>query len=88
MPRKILAVALGAAFLAALCPSTLVGQANAAKIAGAMTTAPASIAKDATVFDWPDASGKMAVVKQGTNGWTCMRSQPASGEGGEQRGVK
>jgi hypothetical protein len=81
MPRKVLAVALVATIFAALCPATLLAQVdNAAKIASAMSAAPPAISKDATIVDWPDATGKMATLRQGTNGWTCLASQPASGK--------
>ena len=36
-------------------------------IESAMTAAPASISHDATVMDW-----EMTVVREGTNGWTCL----------------
>jgi len=77
MSRKILSAALAATMLAAICPSTVLSQNNADRIAKALSAAPPSIAKDATVLDWPDANGKQAVLKQGTNGWVCMPSQPS-----------
>jgi hypothetical protein len=81
MPRKVLAVALVATIFAALCPATLLAQVdNAAKIASAMSAAPPAISNEATIVDWPDATGKMATLRQGTNGWTCLASQPASGK--------
>jgi hypothetical protein len=79
MPRKFLTLLAAATTLVALCPGSAVAQSdNAAKIASAMRAAPAGIAKDATVIDWPDAAGKMATLRQGTNGWTCLPSQPKS----------
>ena len=72
----------GLSFLLAstLGATTLVSPVNgqsgtAAKIASAMAAGPASIAKDATIIDRSDASGKMAVLRRGTNGWTCMPSR-------------
>lgn len=53
-------------------------QGKAAKIASATASAPASIAKNATVRDWPDKSGKMAMLREGSNGWTCLPSHPTS----------
>jgi hypothetical protein len=78
MPRKILAVAVAATVLAALCPSFAAGQSKAAKISNALAAAPASVAKGATVMDWPDKSGKSAQLRAGTNGWVCMPSEPKS----------
>jgi hypothetical protein len=44
-----------------------------AKIRNAMMAAPMAIAKDATVLDYPtDASMKLATLRKGTNGWTCL----------------
>ena len=51
---------------------------NEEKIANATSAAPENIAKDATVLDWPGADGTMAVLKKGTNGWTCLPDYPAS----------
>ena len=46
------------------------------KIRNALSAAPASIAEGATVMDWPaDPKNEHAhgrVLRQGTNGWTCM----------------
>jgi hypothetical protein len=48
-----------------------------AKIKNAMMAAPASIAKDATIMDWPEKEGgEMTMLKQGTNDWTCMPNDP------------
>lgn len=74
---RVSAVAVGATLLAALCPASALGQmSRAGKIASALATAPASIARDATVKDWPGKDGKMAVLKQGSNGWVCLPSNP------------
>lgn len=48
------------------------------KIQNAMSAAPADIAKGATVVDWPGADGKLAELRKGTNGWTCLPDYPAS----------
>lgn len=49
---------------------------KAARIANALAAAPASIAKNATVKDWPGKDGKMAVLRDGSNGWVCLPSNP------------
>lgn len=47
------------------------------KIANAMSAAPASIAKDATLMDWPaEEGGEMTVLRPGTNEWACMPDIP------------
>ena len=46
---------------------------NAALIKSAMAAAPVEIAKDATIVN-----GEMKVIRQGTNGWTCMPDLPTS----------
>jgi len=48
------------------------------KIQNAMSAAPAAIARAAAVMDYPGADGKMAVLRVGTNGWTCMADDPAT----------
>lgn len=53
-------------------------QSKAVMIASAIASAPASIAKNASVRDWPDKSGNMAVLREGSNGWTCLPSHPKS----------
>jgi hypothetical protein len=46
------------------------------KIANALSAGPASITDHATVIDWPanpkDGMSHGSVLRQGTNGWTCM----------------
>lgn len=46
------------------------------KIANAMSAAPTAIASAAAVMDLPGADGKMAQLKAGTNGWTCVPDDP------------
>jgi hypothetical protein len=41
------------------------------KIANALSAGPASITEHAAVIDWPGR-----VLRQGTNGWTCMPDVP------------
>lgn len=50
---------------------------DAKLIESAMSAAPMSIAKNATVIDM-SADGKMRTVRQGTNGWTCMPDNPTT----------
>ena len=47
------------------------GSADAGKIARAMSAAPASISKNATVMEVTE-DGKMKQLRAGTNGWMCM----------------
>ena len=77
MPRKSLSSLLLASLLTAVCCTALTAQdATAAKIASAMSAAPQAIAQGATIMDWPDSAGRMATLRAGTNGWTCLPSQP------------
>src|SRR6266540_4197370 len=49
----------------------------AVKIKEAMSAAPADIAKNATVMDWPDTpTGAPKELRAGTNGWVCYPSSP------------
>ncbi|MFI5177905.1 MAG: hypothetical protein ACHQO8_05060 [Vicinamibacterales bacterium] len=48
---------------------------DAEKIKSAMSAAPLAVAKDATIVDMPS----MKVLKQGTNGWTCLPDGPSPG---------
>lgn len=51
----------------------------AAKIQNAMSAAPTSISKDATIMDWAAKEGdQMAQLRAGTNGWTCLPDFPAT----------
>lgn len=75
MWRKSLLTA-GAAGLVFSVGSPASAQTKAAKIAQAMAAAPAVISKNATIKDWPDKSGKMATLREGSNGWVCYPSEP------------
>src|SRR5215813_10808651 len=50
------------------------------KIANALSAGPASITEHAAVIDWPanpkDGISHGRVLRQGTNGWTCMPDVP------------
>ena len=51
--------------------------AKQAKIANAMSAAPAAVAAKATVLDWPaDHGGAMTTLRKGSNGWTCLPNDP------------
>jgi len=68
-------------FLLAVFPITQAqAQADKAdKIKSAMSSAPSSIADQATIMDWPAAEdGEMVVLREGTNGWTCLPDLPAT----------
>lgn len=48
-----------------------------AKIQSAMSAAPASIAEEATIMDWPaEQGGEMTLLREGTNDWTCLPDMP------------
>lgn len=50
-----------------------------AKIADALSAAPESVAKNATVMDFPaTADGEMVELQKGSNDWTCLPDYPAS----------
>jgi hypothetical protein len=50
-----------------------------AKIAAAVSAAPASIATDAAVYDAElDAAGEFVVLREGDNGWTCFPDAPGT----------
>jgi hypothetical protein len=47
------------------------------KIEEAMSAAPLSISANATILDYPsEPGGKKAVLRKGTNGWTCRPDNP------------
>ena len=60
----LLATAIGL-----LLPGGLYAQDEAIK--SAVSAAPASLSKDATVMDW-----EMNVLREGTNGWVCLPDRP------------
>jgi hypothetical protein len=51
--------------------------ASADPVASAESAAPASLAHNASIVT-ADASGNMTVVRQGSNGWTCMPDAPTT----------
>jgi len=47
------------------------------KIADALRAGPAFITKDATVLDWPSATGgEYRLLRRGSNEWTCLPAIP------------
>jgi hypothetical protein len=47
------------------------------KVVNAMSAAPESIARHATILDWPEnASAEMRELRAGTNGWVCLPDRP------------
>jgi hypothetical protein len=66
---------LALAFAAALPAGA--AESAATKIARAMSAGPPAIAKNATIADM-DASGKMTVLRKGTNGFTCVPGHPGT----------
>src|SRR5260221_3914468 len=47
------------------------------KIDEALTAAPAGIAQNGSVMDWPDsAGGQPKELRKGTNEWTCFPASP------------
>ena len=53
---------------------TGMASADQAKIDSATSAGPASLTKDAAVQDWDGT-----VLREGTNGWTCLPDQPDNG---------
>jgi hypothetical protein len=53
-----------------------VNESNEAKIARALTAGPPEVARSAKVVD-TDAHGNMIVLREGTNGFTCMPGNPS-----------
>lgn len=55
------------------------------KIADAMSAGPATITRDATIVEWPsEPGGDFRVLRQGSNGWSCIASSPAAVSAGLQ----
>lgn len=66
-----------AASLAVLIVSAQDDSETQAKIESAMSAAPVSIAQDATILDRVrDADGKFIVLREGSNGWSCLPDSP------------
>lgn len=55
------------------------GRTKQGKIRNAMSAAPMGLAKGATIVDHPaKEGGEMAVLRKGTNEWTCIPDDPAT----------
>src|SRR5438045_4169437 len=50
---------------------------DAAKIANAMTAAPQSVSRDATIAEMNE-DGSIKVLRKGTGAWTCVPDDPSS----------
>jgi len=57
--------------------ATATSTASSDPVASAESAAPASLAHAASIVT-ADSSGKMTVVRKGTNGWTCMPDAPTT----------
>jgi hypothetical protein len=55
--------------------SAISGDSTPAKIARAVSAGPPDVAKGARIID-TDAQGKMVVLREGSNGFTCMPGNP------------
>jgi len=55
------------AMLALLCSSAMAGETVEARIARAMSAAPAAVSAEATIMD-----NDGTILREGSNGWTCM----------------
>lgn len=48
-----------------------------AKVANALSAAPAAVARNAAVMDWPaEEGGEMRMLRDGSNGFTCIPNDP------------
>ena len=87
----LLSMLIAAAALLALAPSTdaqtkmpaskpaPAAKTAAWKIQNAMSAAPRTVAKDATIMDWPAKEGdEPTVLRKGTNEWTCFPDDPGT----------
>src|SRR5947209_19144447 len=50
---------------------------DAAKVANAMSAAPAALSRNASVAEMNE-NGSMKELRQGTNGWTCVPDDPST----------
>lgn len=69
----VLLIAMGTYFVLAQDTNTEIE----AKIENALSAAPSSIAEGAAVLDWAfDNEGNFVVLREGTNGWSCLPGNP------------
>jgi hypothetical protein len=60
-------------------PPTPGARSKESKIQNALSAAPRSIGKDATVMDYPDKQGgEMPMLRKGASDWTCLPDDPAT----------
>lgn len=71
----VILTCFSAAILAAQQQHTPGAMSDEALIKSAMTAAPASVAKDATIIDI-SADGKIRTVRKGSNNFSCMANNP------------
>lgn len=63
----------------ALAQGSQAGMTDEEKIADAMSAGPDSITTDATILEWPsEPGGEFTVLREGTNGWSCIVSSPVA----------
>ena len=65
----------GGVMSASMAKAKVKKMSNAEIIRSALCAGPRHIAEHAAVIA-PDANGKMAEIRAGTNGWTCMADEP------------
>jgi hypothetical protein len=65
----------GGAMSASMSEAKVKKMSNTEIIRSALSAGPREISDGAAVIA-PDASGKMATLRAGTNGWTCMADEP------------
>jgi hypothetical protein len=77
--HRIKYLALTLLLFPAMADAQNVKSSNAEKVRNALLAAPQAIAADAAVLDWPASPGeKPAVLRPGTNGWSCLPDLPAT----------
>jgi hypothetical protein len=77
MHRTLIVIGLALLVGSAADQAVAQGKSTKQKIANAMTAAPSSVSKNATIMDWPAAEGaQMTTLRAGTNGWTCLPDVP------------
>jgi hypothetical protein len=75
MRGQVYALFLAGAALSSVGESSARGAESDALIKSAMSAAPASVAKDATIVTFDDKM-QMVTLRKGTNGFTCMPDNP------------
>ena len=72
-------IALTVTTTGALAQDAQTAMTDEEKIADAMSAGPPSITQDATIVEWPsEPGGEFNVLREGTNGWTCIVSSPVA----------